>query len=111
VLIVSYPAFAYLAATPTLLALLLVQTVLGGLAAAYMGPLAAMMAEVFPTRMRTTGLATSYAFCVAIFGGLAPFINAWLVAATGSNVAPAFYLIFAAAISLAALAAQRRLGR
>jgi MHS family proline/betaine transporter-like MFS transporter len=111
VLIVSYPAFAYLAATPTLSALLLVQAVMGALAAAYMGPLAAMMAEVFPIRMRSTGLATSYAFCVAIFGGLAPFINAWLVAATGSNVAPAFYLMLAAAISLAALAAHRRLGR
>jgi MHS family proline/betaine transporter-like MFS transporter len=111
VLLLSYPAFACLAATPTLPALLLVQAILGALAAAYMGPLAAMMAEIFPTRMRTTGLATSYAFCVAIFGGLAPFINAWLVAATGSNVAPAFYLMLAAAISLVALAAHQRLGR
>jgi MHS family proline/betaine transporter-like MFS transporter len=111
ILIVSCPAFAYLAAEPTLLSLLIVQAVMGALAAAYMGPLGAMMAEVFPTRMRTTGLATSYAFCVAIFGGLAPLINAWLVAATGSNVAPGFYLMLAAAISLAALAAQRHLGR
>jgi MHS family proline/betaine transporter-like MFS transporter len=47
---------------------------------------------------------------VAIFGGFAPFINAWLVDATGSNVAPSFYLMFAAAISLAALTIQHRLG-
>jgi MFS transporter, MHS family, proline/betaine transporter len=110
VLLISYPAFAYLAARPTLQSLMIVEAIMGGLAAAYMGPLAAMMAEIFPTRMRTTGLATSYSLSVAIFGGFAPFINAWLVDATGSNVAPSFYLMFAAAISLAALTIQHRLG-
>jgi MHS family proline/betaine transporter-like MFS transporter len=46
---------------------------------------------------------------VAIFGGFAPFINVWLIEAAGSKVAPSFYLMFAAVISLAALTAQRRL--
>ena len=79
VLVVSYPMFAWLAAVPTLQTLLIVQAIMGVLGAAYMGPLAAMMSEIFPTRMRTTGLAISYSFCVAIFGGFAPFINAWLI--------------------------------
>lgn len=109
VLLTSYPLFSWMASTATLLTLLIVQAFMGVLAAAYMGPLAALMSEIFPTRMRTTGLATSYSFCVAIFGGFAPFINAWLIDATGSNVAPSFYLTFAAAISLAALTVQRRL--
>jgi MFS transporter, MHS family, proline/betaine transporter len=108
VLVLSYPAFAWLAAAPSLQRLLLVQAVMGLLAAAYMGPLAALMSENFPTRMRTTGLSVSYAFCVAIFGGFAPFINAWLIERTGSNVAPSLYLMFAAAISLAALFIQQR---
>mgnify|MGYP001273138693 CR=1 FL=1 len=107
-LVVSYPLFAWLAAVPTLPTLLTVQAIMGVLGAAYMGPLAALMAESFPTRMRTTGLAISYSFCVAIFGGFAPFINAWLIEATGSNVAPSFYLMFAATISLAALTVQHR---
>jgi MHS family proline/betaine transporter-like MFS transporter len=109
VLVISYPAFAYLAANPTLQSLLIVQAVIGALAAVYMGPLGALMAEIFPTRMRTTGLATSYSLCVALFGGFAPFINAWLVSASGSNVAPSFYLMFAAALSLMALSAHRYL--
>lgn len=108
-LVVSYPMFAWLAAMPRLQTLLIVQAVIGAVGAAYMGPLAALMSDIFPTRMRTTGLAVSYSFCVAIFGGFAPFINAWLIAATGVNVAPSYYLMFAAAISLIALAAQYRL--
>jgi MHS family proline/betaine transporter-like MFS transporter len=78
--------------------------------AGYMGPLGALMAELFPARVRTTGLSVSYAFGVAIFGGLAPFIGTWLILATGSKLAPAFYLILAGIISLVALVFARRLG-
>ena len=85
VLVVSYPMFAWLATVPTLQTLLIVQAIMGALGAAYMGPLAALMSDIFPTRMRTTGLAVSYSFCVAIFGGFAPFINAWLISGTGSQ--------------------------
>jgi MHS family proline/betaine transporter-like MFS transporter len=108
-LVASYAMFAWLAAVPTLPTLLCIQAIMGVLAAAYMGPLAALMSDIFPTRMRTTGLAVSYACCVAIFGGFAPFINAWLISVTGANVAPSYYLSFAAAVSLAALMAQYRL--
>src|SRR4029078_4854344 len=69
--------------------------------------LPAVLAELFPTRLRTTGLSISYAFAVAIFGGGAPFLNTWLIQATGSNLVPSYYLIFAAAISLIALLAAR----
>lgn len=106
-LLVSYPMFAWMAAAPTLQTLLLVQIVIGVIGAAYMGPLPALMSELFPAPMRTTGLAVSYSLSVAIFGGFAPFANVWLIQATGSNVAPGFYLLGAAAISLAALAAHR----
>ena len=111
VFLLSYPMFAWLVLAPTLLTLLIVQAVVGALAAAYMGPLPALMSEMFPTRMRTTGLSVSYSFGVAIFGGFAPFINAWLIQTTGSKVAPSFYLMFAAAISLLGLMAVRRLDR
>lgn len=109
ILLVSYPMFAWMTTTSTLQTLLIFQAVMGVLSAAYMGPLPAMMSEIFPTRMRTTALSISYSFGVAIFGGFAPFINVALIEATGSKVAPSFYLMFAAIISLAALAAHRRL--
>jgi len=111
VLLVSYPIFAWLVFAPALQTLLIVQAIIGILAAAYMGPLPALMSEMFPTRMRTTGLSVSYSFGVAIFGGFAPFINAWLIETTSSKVAPSFYLMFAAAISLLALLSQCRPNR
>jgi len=111
VLVVSYPMFAWLVWSPTMATLLIVQGVIGALAAAYMGPLPALMSDMFPTRMRTTGLSVSYSFGVAIFGGFAPFINAWLVQTTGTKVAPSFYLMIAAGISLLGLFAHHRLGR
>ena len=109
-LLAIYPMFAWLAAVPTLHTLLIVQAVMGILLAGYMGGLAALMSELFPTRMRTTGLSISYSFGVALFGGFAPFINAWLISASGNKLAPSFYLMVAAVISLAALFAARRMG-
>jgi len=109
-LVLIYPMFAWLAASPTLQTLLIVQAVMGLLLAGYMGGLAALMAELFPTRMRTTGLSISYSFGVALFGGFAPFINAWLISLTGDKLAPSFYLMLAATVSLAAMRAAHRLG-
>jgi MHS family proline/betaine transporter-like MFS transporter len=110
ILLAIYPMFVWLAAVPTLQTLLTVQAIMGVLLAAYMGGLPALMSELFPTRVRTTGLSVSYSFGVAIFGGFAPFINAWLIDMTGSKLAPSFYLMLAAVISLAALTAARRSG-
>lgn len=109
-LVMIYPMFAWLAASPTLPTLLTVQAVIGLLLAGYMGGLAALMAELFPTRVRTTGLSISYSLGVALFGGFAPFINAWLISATGDKLAPSFYLMLAAAVSLAAMRGARGLG-
>jgi MHS family proline/betaine transporter-like MFS transporter len=108
--IASYPLFYYLAAVPTFESILLVQLVIGVLVAGYGGAIAALMSELFATQMRTIGVAVSYALGVAIFGGLAPFINTALIELSGSKLAPAFYLMIAAVTSLAALAAARRLG-
>ena len=105
-----YPLFAWLAAAPTLENLLIFQAIIGVLAAGYMGALPALMAELFPTSMRTTGLSVAYSCGVAVFGGFAPAINAWLIEATGNSLAPSFYLMAAALVSIAALAAARRLG-
>jgi MFS transporter, MHS family, proline/betaine transporter len=110
ILLSIYPMFAWLTATPSIQTLLIVQAIVGLLTAGYMGGLPALMSELFPTRVRTTGLSISYSFGVAIFGGFAPFIIAWLIEITGSKLAPSFYLMLAAVISLVALGAARRLG-
>jgi MHS family proline/betaine transporter-like MFS transporter len=110
ILLAIFPLFAWLAAAPTIQTLLMVHAIIGLFMAGYMGALPALMSELFPTRLRTTGVSISYSFGAAIFGGFAPFINAWMIEATGSKLAPSFYLMLAAVISLLALAAARRAG-
>lgn len=109
IIIVAYPLFAWLAELPTIERLLLVQVALGTLTACYVGSLPALMAELFPVRVRTTGLSISYSIGVALFGGFAPSIHVWLIRHTESAVAPSYYLIIAGVISLASLHVARRL--
>lgn len=108
-LIGTYPAFVWLSVEPTFWKLVLLQAVLGVVTAAYMGPLPALMSELFPVRARTTAISICYAAGVAIFGGFAPFIHAWLINWTGSPAAPGGYVVFAAVISLLALFSARRM--
>jgi MHS family proline/betaine transporter-like MFS transporter len=67
----------------------------------YAGSCPAAYAELFPTRVRYTALSIGYNVAVAIFGGFAPFIATWLIRETGNPLAPAFYVIAAAVITLA----------
>ena len=57
-------------------------------------------AELFPTRVRYTGAALGYNSAYALFGGTAPFVAAALIAATGSKLMPAFYLVVIGVIGL-----------
>ena len=41
----------------------------------------------------------AYNVAVAVFGGTTPLLCAWLIGATGSIMAPAWYLGFAALVS------------
>ena len=56
--------------------------------------------ELFTTRVRYSGFAVGYNLCVAAFGGTTPYLMTWLTSSTGNALAPAFYLIAAALISL-----------
>jgi len=110
ILIVIYPLFAWMVARPTIQSLLLAQATVGVLVAAYAGAIPALLSELFPIQIRTTAVSISYSLAVAIFGGFAPFIMAWLIAVTGSSLAPSFYVMFAAVVSMIALGAAYRLG-
>ncbi len=101
--VTAYPAFLLLTSFPVLSTLILVVCWLSLLKTAYSGVLASMMAELFPTRTRCTGIALSYNISVPVFGGFAPLISTWLIELTGSKLAPSFYLTFTAFGSLAAL--------
>ena len=65
-----------------------------------LGTIPSTLPALFPTEVRYTGFAISYNIAAAAFGGTAAFVAGYLVSATGSNYAPAFYLMGAAVISL-----------
>jgi len=110
-LVLIYPAFAWLVAHPTFGNLMVMQIVFGFLMTGYFGALPGLLSEIFPVQTRTTGMSLAYNIAVTIFGGFGPFIIAWLISASGMKTAPSFYVMFAAVISLIALlAARRKLG-
>ena len=63
------------------------------------GTILCMLAEQFPTQIRTTSFAISYNTTQLIFGGVAPFIAIALVDATKQDLAPVIYLLAGALIS------------
>ena len=97
-----YPLFSWVYANPSLGNLMVMQIVLSGLIGAFFGPFATALAEQFPAYARSTGLAVAYNVPVMAFGGFAQFFVTWLINATGSPIAPVFYVIFGAATALAA---------
>jgi len=76
-----------------------VQVVFALMIASFSGPGPAAIAEIFPTRLRSTWMSAGYSLAVAIFGGFAPFIATWLIARTGSPLSPTWYVLGAAVIS------------
>lgn len=71
------------------------------------GPGPAMLAEMFPTRVRCTGLGLSYALSNAVFSGCAGLVITHLVQRTGNADIPAYYAAVTCAVSVVALLTLR----
>jgi MHS family proline/betaine transporter-like MFS transporter len=95
----TYPLFL-LASTKVLFLIVVAQVLFGLIISLFSGPGPASLVEMFPTNVRYSALGVSYNIAVAAFGGTAPFIATYLISRTGSNLAPTFYLIVAAVITL-----------
>ena len=61
------------------------------------------LAEGLPKNIRGGAFATIYAVAIAIFGGTAQLVVAWLTEVTGDALAPSWYLLLATAIGLGAM--------
>ena len=101
----AYPLYAYVAAAPSVGRLFTAQIVSTLFLSLMSGPHPGMLAGLFPTATRSTGIALSYNIAVTLFGGLAPVTVTWLIAVTGNAMMPAYYQIMAAALSLVLVAA------
>lgn len=84
--------------------LIVVQAVLSIALSGYYGPFGALIAELFPAHVRSTGLSLAYNIAVMIFGGFGQFIVTWLIRVTESQLAPTFYVMGGLVLSLVVVA-------
>lgn len=103
----TYPLFALMLSGASLPGIIAIQVLFGLMIAMFSGPGPAAIAEIFPTASRSTWMSTGYSLATCIFGGFAPFIATWLIGVTGSPIAPTYYLIVAAVVSLIVIATLR----
>ncbi|OII38850.1 MFS transporter [Plantibacter sp. MMLR14_011] len=71
------------------------------------GPGPAMLAEMFPTSVRYTGLGLSYSISNAVFSGSAGLIITSLIASTGNVDVPAYYVMATCLVSAIAIGTLR----
>lgn len=103
-LILALPLLKILQAeSSTLLVKALAVLVAGGLVGMLAGPGPAMLSEMFPTKVRYTGLGLAYSLSNAIFSGCAGLIITGLIKQTGNLDIPAYYVMATAVVSIFAL--------
>ncbi|MGU3415609.1 MFS transporter [Enterobacteriaceae bacterium C34A] len=108
-LILALPLLKILQAeSSTLLVKALVVLVAGGLVGMLAGPGPAMLSEMFPTKVRYTGLGLAYSLSNAIFSGCAGLIITGLIKQTGNLDIPAYYVMATAVVSIFALMTLRK---
>ncbi len=113
--VLPLPLFSVILGKPGFGTLIVIQMVFAAAISPFSGAGPAAIAEMFRTIGRSTWMTPAYALAVAIFGGFAPFIATYLIAATGTPLAPAAYVMAAAAVSFVVIwrmpeTAHRELG-
>jgi MHS family proline/betaine transporter-like MFS transporter len=107
-LVATYPVLAWVVATRTVTALFIGQTLFCAIVSVFTGSVPAVVAALFPARFRSTGVSLTYNFAAVVFGGFAPAVLTFLTETTHNTMAPALYVVAAAAVSLLALAFVRQ---
>lgn len=75
-------------------------TVIGLLSGMTFGPVAALLVELFPARVRYTSMSIPYHVGTGYFGGFLPFISQYIVARTGDPFAGLWYTVGVVAMAL-----------
>ena len=73
------------------------------LLAFYIAPIPTVLVDIFPTRVRYTGMAIACNLCAATFGGTAPIVSTWLINFTHNNTSLAYYIMLSSLVSLGTL--------
>ena len=75
--------------------------VIGILSGATYGPVAALLVELFPARIRYTSMSIPYHIGTGYFGGFLPFVSQYIVAKSGNVFGGLWYTIAVVAMALA----------
>ena len=86
-----YPLDKTIPSPLAIAAIIGVLMVLGGLSGATFGPMAALMSEMFPPRIRYSSMSIPYHFGTGYFGGFLPLIAAAIIATTGNPYSGLWY--------------------
>src|SRR5438105_12692993 len=65
----------------------------------FCGTQPSLMVEAAPPQVRCTAVALGYNICLGVIGGLTPLVATWLVERTADEIAPAYLIMVAAAMS------------
>jgi MHS family citrate/tricarballylate:H+ symporter-like MFS transporter len=102
-IVAIYPSFWLLERLRTQAALLTVSAVLNGIQTLSSATIIVAITESLPKRVRSGAVALIYALAISVFGGSTQFLVAWSIRATGSPLAPAWYMLGAVTIGLIAM--------
>ncbi|MEZ6072836.1 MAG: MFS transporter [Pirellulales bacterium] len=75
------------------------------------GVIPVVMVEMTPASIRCSAISVGYNLCVGVLGGTTPMVATWLMQETHNVLAPAWYLMGAALVSLTVVVVPLLLGR
>jgi MHS family citrate/tricarballylate:H+ symporter-like MFS transporter len=106
-LVSIFPAFYVITRYRTTATLLGATALLASLVALFACPVVIWLTESLPAAIRSSGVAIVYAVSIATFGGTTQYAVTWLIHATGSALAPAWYWTAATILGISAMIATR----
>ena len=77
----------------------------------FLGTQPTLMVEEVPVAVRCTAIALGYNVTLGLVGGLSPLVATWLVDRTEDQLAPAFMIMAASAVSFLSVLSFRERGR
>lgn len=105
--VVGIPCFMMMSQLRTPLALYAGTALMSMLLALGLPGIMSSLSESLPQQMRSGGIGIVYAVAISVFGGTAQFAVAWLTAASGSPLAPSWYMCSALVVGVCAMVLMR----
>lgn len=102
-LLMIYPVFTWITSTRSEFALVVGMTLLNGVWNLMWGAFYAALAESLPATIRGSGFGLVYSASIAVFGGTTQLVVTWLIHVTGSDMAPAWYMLITGILGQLAL--------